>query len=227
MSNADMWRELNELEETLYQADSLLNVMLDGLSNDAIGVQGEDYSAVAGIVRSKVEHAKEATQRLFEIYRANKTDVWKEWEGETPIWPDDREVELAFQDGDGESRGSQVDEEATKTFVGKSASSLNVTLKEETEDGGAIFEVEGSKEDMQTLFEAFFGNAIIRGVESATQENKLFAAEAEVIERAKELNRWLAVYEVSETLDYDPEVKEARMKLDEALEGMARRGKQS
>lgn len=227
MSNADMWRELNELEETLYQADSLLNVMLDGLSNDAIGVQGEDYSAVAGIVRSKVEHAKEATQRLFEIYRANKTDVWKEWEGETPIWPDDREVELAFQDGDGESRGSQVDEEATKTFVGKSASSLNVTLKEETEDGGAIFEVEGSKEDMQTLFEAFFGNAIIRGVESATQENGLFAAEAEVIKRAKELNRWLAVYEVSETLDYDPEVKEARMKLDEALEGMARRGKQS
>jgi len=227
MSNADMWRELNELEETLYQADSLLNVMLDGLSNDAIGVQGEDYSAVTGIVRSKVEHAKEATQRLFEIYRANKTDVWKEWEGETPIWPDDGEVELALQDGDGESRGSQVDEEATKTFVGKSTSSLNVTLKEETEDGGAIFEVEGSKEDMQTLFEAFFGNAIIRGVESATQENKLFAAEAEVIERAKELNRWLAVYEVSETLDYDPEVKEARMKLDEALEGMVRRGKQS
>ena len=227
MSNADMWRELNELEETLYQADSLLNVMLDGLSNDAIGVQGEDYSAVTGIVRGKVEHAKEATQRLFEIYRANKTDVWKEWEGETPIWPDDGEVELAVQDGDGESRGSEVDEEATKTVVRNFASSLSVTLKEETEDGGAIFEVEGSKEDMQSLFEAFFGNAIIRGVESAVQENGLYAAEAEVIKRAKELNRWLAVYEVSETLDYDPEVKEARMKLEEALEGMVRRGKPS
>jgi hypothetical protein len=35
------------------------------------------------------------------------------------------------------------------------------------------------------------------------------------------------VYEVSETLDYDPEVKEARMKLEEALEGMVRRGKPS
>jgi hypothetical protein len=77
------------------------------------------------------------------------------------------------------------------------------------------------------LFEAFFGNAIIRGVESAVQENGLYAAEAEVIKRAKELNRWLAVYEVSETLDYDPEVKEARMKLEEALEGMVRRGKPS
>ena len=225
------WANLNEVEENLYEAKALLDVMSDGLCNDALAVSQDAYATTVRLVYEKVEKASDANQELFKICREERdekpSDEWKEWEGETSLWPDDREVELAFQDGDGESRGSQVDEEATKTFVGKSASSLSVTLKEETEDGGAIFEVEGSKEDMQTLFEVFFGNAIIRGVESATQENKLFAAEAEVIKRAKELNRWLAVYEVSETLDYDPEVKEARMKLDEALEGMARRGKQS
>jgi hypothetical protein len=225
------WAKLNEVEENLYEAKALLDVMSDGLCNDTIAVSQDAYATTVRLIYEKVEKASDANQELFKICREEKdekpSDEWKEWEGETSLWPDDREVELAFQDGAGESRGSEVVQDDAEIGESKFPKRLSVELKEEKEDGSAVFEVSGSKEDMHTLFETFFINAVVKGVEVASSEIGIFNAQGEVIKQAKELNKYLSVWEESEDLNYDPEVKNIRMKLDEAIRAMERCGKAS
>ena len=226
----ETWVALNEIDESLYEAKALLDVMSDGMCNEITSLDHDTYATTTRLICQRVEKAQEITNQLFGIYRGdsdeNNLDVWKEWEGEAPIRADDGEVESSFQDGEGESRGSQMDEDSAYEYKGISPR-FNVKLKEEHEDGGATFIVEGEKEDLQKLFEAFFSNALISGIDYAEEKIGKATARLKVVESAKELNNLLFVWENSEDMDYSPTISRVRKELDDNIRAMERCGKAS
>jgi hypothetical protein len=124
------------------------------------------------------------------------------------------------EDEDGEDDGDEVDEEDAeetqpRTF-GSTAGRLNVELKEEHDDGSATYTITSDDGTLHRLFEAFFVRAMIEGIKSVEGENQKFAS---LKKAATELERVLQVWEDSDVLDYDPEVKEKRQALTKALYG--------
>lgn len=224
------WARLNEVEENLRAAKAVLDVVSDGLCNEVVAVNNEAYATTIGLVYERIEKALNANDQLFAIYRGDsdedKLDIWKEWEGEAPIRADDGEVESSFQDGEGESRDSQMDEDSAYEYKGLSPR-FNVKLKQEHEDGGATFVVEGEKEDIQKLFEVFFSNALISGIDYAEEKIGKASARHKVVESAMELNNLLFVWENSEDMDYSPTISRARKELDNNIRAMERCGKAS
>jgi hypothetical protein len=99
----------------------------------------------------------------------------------------------------------------------KTIGELTVRLATEHEDGSATFEIDAPKEVMQQLFESMFTQAVIRGIETTKKENDAWVCTTNVVKAAKELDTLLRMWEVSDTLDYEPEVRQAREKLTEAL----------
>ena len=99
----------------------------------------------------------------------------------------------------------------------KKIGELTVRLTTEHEDGSATFELDAPKEVMQQLFESMFKQAVILGIESTEKENNAWVGATGVVKAAKELDTLLRMWEVSDTLDYEPEVRQAREKLTEAL----------
>ena len=87
----------------------------------------------------------------------------------------------------------------------------------EHEDGSATYQIEGSKEDMQRLFEAFFTQALADGIKHAEQSTDVFIAQGNALKLADKLVRYLDVWETADSLDYDPEVKEVKNELKDAL----------
>lgn len=224
------WARLNEVEENLHEAKAILDVVSDGLCNEIVAVSNGAYATTIGLVYERIEKALNANNQLFAIYRGDsdedKLDIWKEWEGEAPIRADDGEVESSFQDGEGESRGSQMDEDSAYEYKGLSPR-FNVKLKQEHEDGGATFIVEGEKEDIQKLFEVFFSNALISGIDYAEEKIGKASARHKVVESAMELNNLLFVWENSEDMDYSPTISRVRKELDNNIRAMERCGKAS
>jgi hypothetical protein len=88
---------------------------------------------------------------------------------------------------------------------------------EEHEDGSATFQIDGSKEDMQMLFEAFFTQALADGIKYAKESTDGFVAEANALKLADNLVRHLDVWETTDCYDYDPGVKDAKEALKDAL----------
>lgn len=224
------WARLNEVEENLHEAKAVLDVVSDGLCNEIVAVNNGAYATTIGLAYERIEKALNANDQLFAIYRGDsdedKLDIWKEWEGEAPIRADDGEVESSFQDGEGESRGSQMDEDSAYEYKGLSPR-FNVKLKQEHEDGGATFIVEGEKEDIQRLFEVFFSNALISGIDYAEEKIGKASARHKVVESAMELNNLLFVWENSEDMDYSPTISRVRKELDNNIRAMERCGKAS
>ncbi len=99
----------------------------------------------------------------------------------------------------------------------KTIGELTVRLTTEHEDGSATFEIDAPKEVMQQLFESMFTQAVIRGIETTKKENDAWVCTTGVVKAARELDTLLRMWEVSDTLDYEPEVRQAREKLTEAL----------
>ena len=102
-------------------------------------------------------------------------------------------------------------------MIDKKIGELTVRLTTEHEDGGATFELDAPKEVMQQLFESMFTRAVMLGIETTKKENDAWIGATEVVKAAKELDTLLRMWEVSDTLDYEPEVRQARDKLTEAL----------
>jgi hypothetical protein len=88
---------------------------------------------------------------------------------------------------------------------------------EEREDGSAVFQIDGSKEDLQILFETFFVQALIGGIEAAKEKTDEYLAESQALKAADKLVRYLDVWENEDCFDYDPGVKEAKEELKELL----------
>jgi hypothetical protein len=128
-----------------------------------------------------------------------------------PKWDADGQMELPFQESGREGSGSEVYEEnetgAEDFYTGKLTPRFTVKEIEEHEDGSATYQIDGSKEDMQILFEAFFLQALIAGIRAAKEETEKFCAEANALEAADKLVRWLDVWEESDDLNYAPDIK--------------------
>lgn len=95
--------------------------------------------------------------------------------------------------------------------------SLEVKFVEEHEDGSATYTIEASQEALTKLFSAFFQEAVLRGITETEKQNKEWVKTHPVGAAAKELHDLLLEWETSDELDYHPKVREARLKLTEAL----------
>jgi hypothetical protein len=100
-----------------------------------------------------------------------------------------------------------------------SALSPQFTVKEieEREDGSAVFQIDGSKEDLQILFETFFVNALVGGIEAAKEKTDVYLAELQALKSADKLVRFLDVWENEDSFDYTPGVQAAKEELKELL----------
>jgi hypothetical protein len=67
--------------------------------------------------------------------------------------------------------------------------SFNVKMVEEHEDGSATFTVSGDKASMHSLFEAFFTQALINGIEHAVESKDHWVAERKLLNAAVEFNK--------------------------------------
>ncbi len=89
----------------------------------------------------------------------------------------------------------------------------------ENDDGTVTYNLECSREDKDNLISVFFTHAVIEGLKSVKEENDRFLKLKEV---AADLERFLRVWEESEVLDYDPEVKDRREALTQILYGKSK-----
>jgi hypothetical protein len=129
------------------------------------------------------------------------------------------------EDEEGEDDGDSLDEEDAQPAEAADAGrftrsdfltgkSLRVELKEEHPDGSATYTIHSDDDTLQRVFDAFFLQALFRGIESVEEENKKFIS---LKRAAEELERFLRVWEESDEMDYDSSVKEKREALTAAL----------
>jgi len=79
---------------------------------------------------------------------------------------------------------------------------FTVRETERHEDGSATFEVDGSAEEMQKLFEAFFTSALINGIDYAVEYKDKWIARQHLIDAAIELDKALWAWENIESVDW-------------------------
>ena len=127
-------------------------------------------------------------------------------------------MDFPVEDDEGENDSDEVDEEeAEKTqprTFGSTDGRLNVELTEEHDDGSATYTVTANDDTLKRLFQVFFIRAIIEGIQSVEGENQKFVS---LKKAATDLERVLQVWENSDVLDYDPEIKGKREALTKAL----------
>lgn len=213
------WSDINEVETQLYEAKALLSVIQDAVNNETCTPTAETLSGTIGIVENKLRVLEDYVPKLFSLYReAQKT---------TRKWDADGEVGIPMEDSAGEEDSGWLDEEDEEDGETENAGrptrsdfltgkSLHVELKEEHPDGSATYTISSDDNTLQRLFEAFFTQALILGIQSVEGENKKFTR---VKRAAEELERFLRVWEDCGDLNYDPEVKDRRKALTEALYG--------
>ena len=86
----------------------------------------------------------------------------------------------------------------------------------ENDDGTVTYNLDCSREDMNQLISILFTRAVIEGIKSTKKDNDQFL---KLKEAATDLERFLRVWEESDTLDYSPEVKDRREALTKILYG--------
>jgi hypothetical protein len=71
---------------------------------------------------------------------------------------------------------------------------------------------------MQELFEVFFTHALINGIKCTREENDTEIYRMHALTAAREFEFMMREWETSDDLDYDPRVKNKRLKLKELLD---------
>jgi hypothetical protein len=99
---------------------------------------------------------------------------------------------------------------------------FNVEMVEEHEDGSATFTVSGDKASMQALFEAFFTQALINGIEHAVESKDRWVAERKLVDAAVEFNKAVWAWEEFEGIDW-LDLKRFHEKFDEAVKAYQKR----
>jgi hypothetical protein len=208
---------LFNVDERLHEARALLEVVVDGLTNDVVGINQEHYATTVRLAANAVESAQESMDLEFRQRREERQHeaitgyAEQEYDhGEVPGWRAKSDLFTGEIISGEEPEESEREEE---TDAGFSTGSLGVKLVEEHDDGSATFEVHGSKEQMGKLFSAFFTEAIIQGIDCTQQSTEFWVTEKQIIGKAKQLSGLLLRWEVDEELDYDPEIKQVRREL--------------
>jgi len=87
------------------------------------------------------------------------------------------------------------------------------------EDGSATFEVSGSPEEMQKLFEAFFTSALIEGIDHALEHKDKWIARQHLIDAAMELDKAIWAWENIESVNWI-DIKEIVNKFHDAVKAI-------
>ena len=208
---------LTNLEEGIYSTKAIVAVCVGSLISEYS--KTDDLSTVLSVAEKNLEECQDAVEAL---YKMRREFFLKDSSKRT----DDREMDFPVEDDEGEDDSDEVEEEddseAKKDHSGPDprgaflSSSLKVDLMEEHDDGSATYTITSSDGTLHRLFEAFFVHAMIEGIKSVEVENQKFVS---LKKAATDLERVLQVWENSDVLDYDPEVKEKRVALTKALYG--------
>jgi len=95
--------------------------------------------------------------------------------------------------------------------------SFTVTETAKHEDGSATFEVSGSAEDMQRLFEAFFTSALINGIDYATEYKDNWIAKQKLIDAALEMQKAIWAWKNFDGVDW-VDLEEIEQRFNTAIE---------
>lgn len=157
---------------------------------------------------------------MYDWRNANEKDR-KPQSDETSFGDEYRKMEQSVQDGDGEEACDSVQQEDIEAGEARSDEEFrgSFTVREitEHEDGSATLEIDGTKEDMQTLFQAMFLEALRLGCKAANSNTGAWIAEREALRIAEKLVKYLDVWEECDEFDYSPSVKEVKENLKSLL----------
>ena len=94
---------------------------------------------------------------------------------------------------------------------------FNVEMVEEHDDGSATFSVSGDKASMQALFEAFFTQAVINGIDHAVEKKDRWIAEKHLVSAALEMHRAIWAWKNFDGVDW-VDLKEIEERFNTAIE---------
>jgi hypothetical protein len=212
MSFSYSWKDVNSAIDSAHRAKSICDVLMDAFP-------GTEHGGLVGALWAVQRELEWIIHTLEEKHERPEATDASEWDA-------DGEVGLPMEDEEGEDESSSLDEEpeesAEEPAAGRFTRSsflgnrLKVDLMEEHDDGSATYTITSDDGTLHRLFEAFFVHAMIEGIKSVEGENQKFAS---LKRAATDLERVLQVWESSDVLDYDPDVKDRREALTKALYG--------
>jgi hypothetical protein len=205
---------MNDLETLTYDMRALLEVVSDGLLNQECPSNPEDS---AGVIRQAVDK--------LEKVRGIHEEMWSEQREAMPRKLHDGGTdEDADEEEDFDTKDLFSDNEDDWVFseekekAGDITTGFTVEEIKKNEDGSTTYQVNGSDEDMKKLFEVFFTQAVINGIKYTLEDNQKEVYKMQAIKVAREFEFMMREWETSDDLDYDPRVKNKRLKLKELLD---------
>ena len=208
------WTQMNDLETLTYDMRALLEVVSDGLLNQECPSNPEDS---AGVIRQAVDK--------LEKVRGIHEEMWSEQREAMPRKLHDGGTdEDADEEEDFDTKDLFSDNEDDWVFseekekAGDITTGFTVEEIKKNEDGSTTYQVNGSDEDMKKLFEVFFTQAVINGIKYTLEDNQKEVYKMQAIKVAREFEFMMREWETSDDLDYDPRVKNKRLKLKELLD---------
>jgi len=208
------WQQMNNLETLTYETRAMLEVVSDGLLNEPCPSNPEDSAAVLRMALEKIENMRGIHEEIWDEKREAmaREAVADDGDNEDADGDEDFDTKDLFSDGDDWvfSEEREKAEEPTTSF--------DVKEIKRNEDGSAMYEVSGSNEKMQELFEVFFTHALINGIKYTLENNDKEITKLKSLEAARELEVLLREWETSDEFDYSPVVKDKRLKLRELLD---------
>ena len=97
------------------------------------------------------------------------------------------------------------------------STNFTVEMVEEHEDGSATFNVSGDKASMQALFEAFFTQALINGIDYAVEKKERWIAERRLVDAALEMHKAIWAWKNFDGVDW-VDLKEIEERFNTAIE---------
>ena len=209
------WQQMNNLETLTYETRAILEVVSDGLLNEPCPSNPEDSGAVLRMAVEKIEKMRAIHEEIWDEKREAmaREAVADDGDNEDADGDEDFDTKDLFSDGDDDWVFSEEREKAEE-----STTSFDVKELKRHEDGSVTYEVSGSDEKMQDLFETFFTHALINGIKYTQEGNDKEIAKLKSLETARELEVLLREWETSDEFDYSPVVKDKRLKLRELLD---------
>ena len=209
------WNQLNDLETLTYETRAMLEVTSDGLLNECAPSNPEDSAVMIRMAVEKIEKMEAIHEELWNEKREAmaREAVADDGDNEDADGDEDFDTKDLFSDSEDDWVFSEEREKSNE-----STRSFDVKELKRNEDGSVTYEVSGSDEKMQELFEVFFTHALINGIKYTLEDNDKEIAKLKSLEAARELEVLLREWETSEDLDYSPVVRDKRLKLRELLD---------
>lgn len=208
------WTQMNDLETRTYEMKALLEVVSDGLLNQECPSNPEDSAGVIRQAIDKLEAVKAIHEEMWSEQReAMPRKLHDGGTDEDADGEEDFDTKDLFSDNEDDWVFSEEKEKAGDITTG-----FTVEEIKKNEDGSTTYQVNGSDEDMKKLFEVFFTQAVINGIKYTLEDNQKEVYKMQAIKVAREFEFMMREWETSDDLDYDPRVKNKRLKLKELLD---------